>query len=256
MTNAWLLRADGLELAYGAKRVLHGVRLELRQGEFWFFLGPNGAGKTTLARAMLGLLEPRAGSLLKHPELTPDRIGFVPQQCRFNPTLRTTVREFTSLGMVGLGLRRPEQARRLDWALDRVGLLDKRGHDFWDLSGGQRQRVLIARALVRRPTLLIADEPVSGLDLHAQHGLLTTLAELNRAHETAIVFIAHDLALASSYSSHVALFRDGHVWSGAAAAMLTPEQLHRSLGLPCELCHAALGRHAEASGTRAVAEIV
>ena len=142
-----LLEATGLQLGYGGRVVLERVDLQVRSGEFWFLIGPNGQGKTTLLLGMLGRLRPAGGSLVRYGDFSrPDRIGFVPQQCSTNPTLHTTVREFVQLGLVGIHTGRAEQADRLTWALEAVGLGGMEPRDFWSLSGGQRQRALVARA--------------------------------------------------------------------------------------------------------------
>ena len=106
-----LLKATGLSLGYGRRMILQAVDLSVSPGEFWFFLGPNGEGKTTLVRAILGALPPRSGRLWLDPELgRRERIGFVPQRCDINPTLPTTLGEFTTLGLVGIAA--PAHERR------------------------------------------------------------------------------------------------------------------------------------------------
>ena len=188
-----LLQATGVRLAYGRRTVLREVNLSLRAGEFWCFLGPNGAGKTTLLRALLGALSPRSGRLWTNPALwRRDRLGFVPQRCEINPTLPTTVGEFTLLGLVGIPASAPERRARLAWALDKVGLGGLAAKDYWALSGGQRQRALVARALVRRPNVLILDEPTNGLDLAAEDTLLRFLAALNNREGLTILFVTHN----------------------------------------------------------------
>src|SRR4029450_10640313 len=175
------LQATELTLAYGQRTVLEHVSFEIHWGEFWYCLGPNGGGKTTLLRAILGELPPRSGQLWLHPELTQrQRIGFVPQRCDLNPALPTTVREVVVLGNVGTRMPRREYRTRLEWALTKVRLQDRLRHNYWSLSGGQRQRALVARALVRQPSLLLLDEPTNGLDLPTADALLHLLAELHQ----------------------------------------------------------------------------
>jgi ABC-type Mn2+/Zn2+ transport system ATPase subunit len=210
-----LIRARDLVLAYGERPVLSGVSLEIRRGEFWVLLGSNGSGKTTFLRALLGILPPAAGSLWLHPELASrDRIGFVPQRCEINPTLPTTVREFVSLGMVGIRATGSDRSRRLAEALERVGLGRLDAADYWSLSGGQRQRALVARGLVRRPSILVLDEPMNHLDYLAEESLLRDLLEMNRAAGITLLVVTHDVALAEAHATHVALFRDGTAEAG------------------------------------------
>jgi ABC-type Mn2+/Zn2+ transport system ATPase subunit len=223
-----LLEASGLALGYGAHVVLQGVDLTLHAGELWFVLGPNGEGKSTLLRAILGQLEARQGVLRLRSDLRDRaRIGFVPQSCHLNPALPTSVREFVLLGLVGIGCGRAEREERLRWALAHAGLAERERSSYWSLSGGLKQRALVARALVRRPCLLILDEPTSSLDVSGAAAILDLLEELRERHRTAILCVAHDLEMARRYATHVALVRGGGVESGAASALLSPERLER-----------------------------
>jgi ABC-type Mn2+/Zn2+ transport system ATPase subunit len=231
-----IVRTAGLRLAYGRRVVLTHVDFQMRLGEFWFFLGPNGAGKTTLLRAILGTLRPQAGQLWVHPELGQrQRLGFVPQRCDINPTLPTTVREFVLLGLVGIDTDRREVALRLGWALERVGLDGLEGKDYWSLSGGQRQRALIARALVRRPSVLMLDEPTNGLDLAAEDAVLRCLAGLNREQRQTLLFVTHNLTIAARYATHIALFHAGEVVSGLRQEVLKRQILERIYGVAVEV---------------------
>jgi ABC-type Mn2+/Zn2+ transport system ATPase subunit len=231
-----IVKTTGLCLGYGQRMVLVQVDFEIRSGEFWFFLGPNGEGKTTLLRAMLGMIRPQAGQLWIHPELGQrERIGFVPQRCDINPTLPTTVREFVLLGLVGIHTDQNDEALRLEWALDKVGLGRLEGKDYWALSGGQRQRALVARALVRRPSVLILDEPTNGLDLAAEDAVLRFLAELNRKEQLTLLFVTHNLAIAARYATHIALFHAGEVVSGPRREVLNRQTLERIYGVAVEI---------------------
>lgn len=205
-----LLRAAGLRLAYDARDVLRGATLEVRRGEFWFLLGSNGSGKTTFLRALLGIVTPRDGDLWLSPELHGHQgIGFVPQHCDINPSLPTTVREFVSLGLVGLRVPRAQRPARIARALERVGLALLIGQDYWSLSGGQRQRALVARGLVREPALLVLDEPMNHLDPEAEESLLRDLVKLNRNDGLALLLVTHDVAMAERHATHIATFRAG-----------------------------------------------
>jgi ABC-type Mn2+/Zn2+ transport system ATPase subunit len=234
-----LVRARGLDLGYGERSVLHAVDLEVRRGEMWFFIGPNGTGKTTLLRALLGSLEPLAGELWLDPQLAGrERQGYVPQTLELKPTLPTTVREFASLGFVGSQVPRRERAAALRSALHNVGLGEKERASLRALSGGQRQRALVARALVRRPSLLMVDEPTEGLDVAAADAFRTTVSELNRRDGLTLIFVTHNLLLASRLATHVALFYDGRVRTGRAEALLQHDVLERAFGISVDVATA------------------
>jgi zinc/manganese transport system ATP-binding protein len=236
------LRATDLTLAYGHRIVLEHMAVEIRWGEFWFCLGPNGEGKTTFLRAILGDLPPRAGQLWLHPELTQrEHLGFVPQRCDLNPALPTTVREFVLLGTVGTRIPRREYQARLEWALTRVGLHDRAEQSYWSLSGGQRQRALVARALVRQPSLLLLDEPTNGLDLPTADTLLHVLAALNQQERLTLLFVTHDIAMAARYATHILLVRAGKAIAGPVQTVLTQQHLEHVYGVSVDVSRNAAG---------------
>lgn len=242
MSNGPLLTLRDVGLSYGEKTILQDVRFEVHAGEFWFFLGPNGEGKTTLLRAILGEIPLKTGRIDFSGEASGcDRLGFIPQHCELNPTLPTTVREFASLGFTGMKLSKRERMDRLRWALERVGLGGMETKDYWTLSGGQRQRVLVARALVRRPRLLILDEPTKGIDLLTEVKFLELLVELSSAENLTLLFVAHDLNLAARYGTHAALFHEGRVEAGPCREILTSENLQRTYGAPLNVFRDASG---------------
>lgn len=234
--NEIVLQAERLDLGYGASPVLRGVELEVRAGELWFLIGPNGTGKSTLLRAILGILAPQAGRLALHPEVASrQRVGYVPQICQLNPTLPTTVREFAWLGFAGSAVPRGERRATLAWALAQVGLAGHERASYWSLSGGQRQRALVARALVRRPRLLLVDEPTEGLDVAAADAFRRTVLELNRSTGLTLLFVTHNLHLAARMATHVALFERGGVRPGTAAELLRHDVIERAFGISIDL---------------------
>ncbi len=229
-----VIEVRGLEVGYPGRRVLSDVHWSVRPGEYWFLLGPNGSGKTTLLRAVLGLLRPLAGTILRDPaSASLEHTGFVPQQSRTNPTLPTTVREFVALGAVGLA-RAARDPGSLAWALSRVGLAELAERDLRALSGGQRQRALVARALVRRPRLLVLDEPSEGLDVASEESFLATIEQLHREAQLTVLFVTHKLRIAARYATHVALFGAGRVRAGARDAVLVPADLEATFGVPLD----------------------
>lgn len=241
-----LIRATSLTVGYAQRPVVRDLSLTIGPGEFWCCLGRNGAGKTTLLHTLLGTLAPQQGQLWRHPSLeTRQGLGFVPQRCAINPTLPTTVREFVLLGTVGTTQDRRARQAHLHWALARVGLDGMARCDYWSLSGGQQQRALVARALIRRPQLLLLDEPTSGFDPPTIEALLDCLAALQHDEGVAIFCVTHDLPLLGRYATHFLLLADGQGQAGPAATVLTPQALARVYGT-------ALAVQQDPSGTATV----
>ncbi len=237
-----LVQATALTLGYAQRPVLRDLSLTLGPGEFWFCLGLNGAGKTTVLRTLLGALVPQQGQLWRHPALEGQRsVGFVPQRCDLNPTLPTTVREFVLLGTVGTTQRRRERQAHLHWALARVGLDGLARRDYWSLSGGQQQRALVARALVRRPQLLLLDEPTSSFDPPTTEAVLDCLATLQRDQGVTVFCVTHDLPLMMRYATHLLLLANGRGMAGPVAEVLTPQVLASVYGTAVAVQHDATG---------------
>jgi len=246
-----LIRSSALCLGYGATSVLRDVTLEICPGELWYLVGANGSGKTTFVRAVLGLIRPRSGSLVRDPERARgSRVGFVPQTERIGCSLPTTVREFVSLGFAASDVPRRERAERLAWSLERTGLAPLAKHDFAALSGGQQQRALLARALVRHPTLLVLDEPTEALDAASEQEFLATLAQLHATDpRLTMLVVTHELALAAEHATHLALFHDGQVLSGPRAAVLETAREGGPSSVAAQLLRAERHHRAGPGGT-------
>jgi putative ABC transport system ATP-binding protein len=204
-----LLRLRGVGKIYEAGEHavvgLEGIELDIQPGDFLAVMGPSGSGKSTLMN-ILGCLDvPSAGSYeLKGTPvstLSPDalaairnrEIGFIFEVFHLLP--RYTALRNVELPLLYAGVGKEERSRRALEALRAVGLEDRKGHLSNQLSGGQKQKVAIARALVNRPSLLLADEPTGNLDSRSGEELLAILTRLNSEGST-IVLVTHDLAIA------------------------------------------------------------
>jgi putative ABC transport system ATP-binding protein len=182
--------------------VLHGIDLDIPEGDFVALMGPSGSGKTTLLNLIGGLDTPSSGKLMVAGEAIDDldgdelaawradTVGFIFQSYNLMPVLSAQRNVELPLLLTDLGGR--ERARRARLALGLVGIADRAGHKPNELSGGQQQRVAIARALVSDPRILICDEPTGDLDRKTADEVLTLLQTLNREYGKTIVMVTHD----------------------------------------------------------------
>lgn len=226
-----------LDVDLARRPVLRSVNLRVDNGEFVAVLGPNGAGKTTLARSILGLVPARSGSVRvggRVPNRARSSIGFVPQRHEFAWDFPITVADAVLTGRSALisRLRRPRAAdyRASARALDRVGLGPLADRPVGELSGGQRQRVLVARALALEPSLLLLDEPFTGLDVPAQEEL-TDLFQQLASEEHALIMTTHDIAGALTDCSRLVLMNQTIIADGPPASVADPQLWIRTFQL-------------------------
>jgi ABC-type lipoprotein export system ATPase subunit len=202
--------------------VLRGVSIRVERGETVALMGPSGSGKSTLLNILGCLDRPTSGhyllagkdvSALSRTEQAWVRLhfmGFVFQA--FHLIAEATVLENVALPLYYAGVSRKEREARARELIARVGLSDRLDHRPSQLSGGQRQRVSIARALMNRPRLLLADEPTGALDTRTGEEVLKLLGELRTESELTTVLVTHDQEVAD-FADRVIRFRDGHVSS-------------------------------------------
>jgi putative ABC transport system ATP-binding protein len=193
--------------------VLHGLDLEVDQGEFLALMGPSGSGKTTLLNLIGGLDSPSEGEVtvagqhlekMSGGELAKWRarhVGFVFQFYNLMPMLSAAANVELPLLLTHLG--RTERHAHVAAALTMVGLADRATHKPSEMSGGQQQRVGIARAIVTDPDILLCDEPTGDLDRKSADEILRLLRDLNREHTKTIVMVTHDPKAAEFASRHV-----------------------------------------------------
>ena len=232
--SAVLLRLEDVTCRYGREPVLSHVDLTIPAGGFFGVVGPSGSGKSTLLKAVMGTMAPAAGSVYRKPGLA---VAYVPQVETVNWDFPVTVGECVLMARVrGRRLPWPSRAERaeVDEVLGRLGIGDLGGRHIRELSGGQQQRVFIARALLRRPELLLLDEPTSGVDVKTRHEVLHLLTELN-ADGLAIVLTTHDLnGIAAHLPTLVCLNREV-IGVGPPRSVLTADVLERTYGARMEV---------------------
>ena len=187
-----MIAVDNLTMVYGKRTALDHVSFEVPEGEIFGFVGPNGAGKTTTLRILAALLEPTAGSafvdgadVTKRPEHVHSRLGYMPDF--FGLYDQLSVAEY--LDFYASCYRQPKRKRKVvvDNLLELVDLADRRDQLVDTLSRGLKQRVCLARALVHDPTVLLLDEPASGLDPRARVEMREILKELRSMGKTIVI---------------------------------------------------------------------
>ncbi len=223
----------------GAVRAVDGVSFELKKGETLGLVGESGCGKSTLARSLLQLLRPSSGSVrfrgvelteISNRKLRPIRrdmqMIFQDPYTSLNPRKRVGQIIGEPLRIHGLAEGR-EIERRVREKLDQVGLsgsyYDRYPHEF---SGGQRQRIGIARALAPEPSLIVADEPVSALDVSIQGQIVNLMADLQRELELTYLFVAHDLGVIRQVSDRIAVMYLGKIVEIGPAELVYSKPIH------------------------------
>lgn len=207
----------------GAKRALNGIDLHVQPREVVAVVGGSGSGKTTLGRAIAGLLAPTSGQILFRNQSV-NRRSAAWRDYRLNCQMvfqdpyssldpRMTIGQLVGEGLRMLGdMSLADKRRRVDEVLAEVGLGSEYAKRFpHEMSGGQRQRVAIARAIVRRPAFVIADEPVSALDVTVRAQVLDLFADLQERHGFSCLFISHDLGVVEQVADRVVVMRDGGI---------------------------------------------
>ena len=220
---------------------LRGIDLTVHRGEFVALIGPNGSGKSTLARHFNALLLPTAGEVWvdglltsdpRHVQAVRQRVGMVFQNPD-NQLVAGTVEEDVAFGPENLGIPPAEIRRRVDEALEVVGMTDYRHHPPHMLSGGQKQRVAIAGALATRPDCIVFDEPTSMLDAEGRRQVLQTIRRLNAELGLTVILITQSMDEAALARRVLVMDGGRVVLDGPPEAVLEAEELDRlGLGRP------------------------
>ncbi|MGF1665773.1 MAG: metal ABC transporter ATP-binding protein [Acidimicrobiia bacterium] len=229
------LALDGVGVAYGSTWALRDVDLTIEPGEFVGIVGPSGAGKTSLLRIVLGEIEPTKGTITRDGVAIGKRkrpaVGYVPQLDASERTFPLTVRGAVELGAAASSARVPwfSRAERAaaHHALGRLGIDHLASRGLHELSGGQFQRVLFARALVAEPTLLLLDEPTSGIDLQTRADMLGVVGELVAGGLT-VVLTTHDLNWVAAHLPRVVCLNRSVQADGRPLEVLTPSVLKQT----------------------------
>ena len=206
----------GAGVRRGGRWLVEGVDLSIRRGEIVTLIGPNGSGKSTTAKMVTGVLKPDVGSVTRAPGLT---VGYVPQKLTIDWTLPLSVKRLMTL----TGRHSPAEVAA---ALDAVGISHLANDEVQHLSGGEFQRALLARAMIRRPDLLVLDEPVQGVDFSGEVALYDLIKAIRDETNCGVLLISHDLHVVMAETDTV-ICLNGHVCCRGTPASVakSPEYL-------------------------------
>jgi len=232
-----IISFEGVSLGYGRRRVVSDVSFGILRNDFLGIVGPNGAGKTTLVRAILGILRPSAGRIVRRSNGNGTlRMGYVPQRDTLEPILPFTVADVVMMGRfrtMGL-IRRPSKVdhEKVEEVIRHVDLQELATHPFGDLSGGQKQRTLIARALAAEPGVLVLDEPTNGMDLTSRTAILELIKRLHSEGDLTVIMVSHLLSDVANYVRRIAIVEESFFLVGTTGEVLTAANLTRLYDLP------------------------
>jgi zinc transport system ATP-binding protein len=202
----------------GGRWLVRGVSLAVRAGEIVTLIGPNGSGKSTTAKLALGVLSPDEGKVGTRAGL---RVGYVPQRLAIDWTMPLTVARF-------MRLTNQAAAAEIDRALALTGVAELASRQLQSLSGGEFQRVLLARAIARRPDLLVLDEPTQGVDFSGEVALYNLIREIRDSIGCGILMISHDLHVVMAATDRV-ICLNGHICCEGTPQVVAESQSYRDL---------------------------
>ncbi len=215
-----LIKCENVSIGYEGQTVVRNLSFEINSGDYLCIVGENGSGKSTLVKSLLGLKSVEKGRILYGDGLRQNEIGYLPQQTDSQKDFPASVYEVVLSGRLNSRGIRPfytQADKKQAWEkMDMLGIRDLARQCFRDLSGGQKQRVLLARALCATKTLLLLDEPVTGLDPIVTAEFYQLIRKINRESGIAVVMVSHDIESAVQYASHILHLQETALFFGTA----------------------------------------
>jgi len=191
--SSFLLKAENIGLHINKRQILDNISLNINAGEILTLIGPNGSGKTTLVRVLLGLLKADQGQLRKKLDLV---VGYVPQKLHIDSVLPIQVKRFLQMGVKA-------RAKEIESHADEMGVAALLEQPLYSVSGGEFQRILLTRALLRKPDLLVLDEPAQGVDINGQQQLYQLISKIRDDTGCGVIMVSHDLHLVMAATDQV-----------------------------------------------------
>ncbi len=202
-----ILECTDVTMSYEGVNVFEHLSFSLERGDYLCILGENGSGKSTLMKGLLGLLKPSSGEIKYSDGLVKSEIGYLPQQSPVQRDFPASVYEVVLSGTLNRKGLSPFYGRRerklADDNLKRLSITHLKNSCYRDLSGGQQQRVLLARALCATKSLLLLDEPVTGLDPVVSAEFYGLISELNHDDKITVIMVSHDVKQSVAAATHI-----------------------------------------------------
>lgn len=218
-----------LTVAFDSTVVLEDLTFDIQQGAITAIIGPNGSGKTTLIKTILGLIKPKSGEIKlfdQHIHDVRTSIGYVPQRFTFEKTFPITVGEFLALSEHAHSTQ-----EQLDTKLKEVGLKSEiLKKQLGSLSGGQLQRILIAQATLNDPSILVLDEPATGIDVIGEAAFYSIIKELNATHGTTVILVSHDISMVQASVDEVICVNKRLMCYGPPKSAMSASNLKKLFG--------------------------
>ena len=203
-----IFECKDVTLGYENKVVAKNLNFKIDQGDYLCVVGENGTGKSTLIKTLLGLIKPLNGEVIANVQGKNHKgVGYLPQQTQAQKDFPASVWEVVLSGVLNNDLRCPfynkKDKAEAEKNMEKLNILDLKKRCYRELSGGQQQRVLLARALCATDSVLILDEPVTGLDPAASMEFYETIKDLNKKENVTIIMVSHDIKNALNYATHI-----------------------------------------------------
>jgi ABC-type Mn2+/Zn2+ transport system ATPase subunit len=238
MQRSFSIQVENVTVNYNGKTALHGATLALGEGTIAGLVGMNGSGKSTLFKAIMGFVTPTSGRVLINglsirSAQKRGLVAYVPQSEEVDWNFPVNVTDVVMMGRYGhmnlLRIPRSNDYRIVAESLDRVQMTEFRNCQIGELSGGQKKRAFLARALAQRGTVLLLDEPFTGVDIKTEKAMIELLIELREMGHTILVS-THDLTSISTFCDQVVFINQTILAYGATQDVFTQENLNRTFG--------------------------
>lgn len=230
-----LLKCENVSLAYDGNTVVRNLSFEVNNADYLCIIGENGSGKSTIVKALLGLLPPQSGKISFGDGLKQNEIGYLPQRTTIQKDFPAKVSEVVLSGCLNSSspfsvFYSKEQKKKAEENMEKLHIGDIKNVSFRELSGGQQQRVLLARALCATKSLLLLDEPMTGLDPIVTNEFYSTIKRINVEGIT-IIMVSHDIKCAVDNSTHILHLRHQPLFFGKTSDYVNTEVGRHFIGI-------------------------